>query len=260
MPALRLASILVVALGCGAVVVEEPDGVAARAGYSYCASPGNTHMCGGSCGHDACFTSCLSDFHNGSSIIQNADLGACASSPSFTHLCSGVPCADGLICTVRTTRDVTTPLATFGAMYCADESFAYLYFLNGRSDAARHSDRSAYDGRALPAESACPSAPGVSLCGGPCGSCAAGSACSGRSPSHPFGLCIPTPNSGLGASPCVRDQTHPAACGGALSCFTFAVDSESQSVADANSYWIDSTQCANAATAYPGGAFCSCPQ
>lgn len=37
---------------------------------------------------------------------------------------------------------------------------------------------------------ACPRA-GVGLCGGACGSCAAGNVCVGRSHAHPFGVCAP---------------------------------------------------------------------
>jgi hypothetical protein len=153
-------------------------------------------------------------------------------------------------------RDLqTTNIETFLRLACADERWALMYSLNGRNDLARYADRSTYTGTPLPGVSAtCPSIPNLQLCGGACGACSAGYMCMGRSPLHPYSLCVNKWSSG---GQC--DRSNPVACSSPAGyrCMTYKVDAVAQPVADAYSFCVDKAICDAAAQSYPGGVFCT---
>lgn len=123
-----------------------------------------------------------------------------------------------------------------------------LFASNGLADRVRYADWSAWDGSVLPAPTTCPQFMGWSICGGTCNPCAAGELCTGRSPGHPYSVCVPSPVSSC-ASP---NWSCPAGDG----CLLFQVDSVDQPVADANGICVPLSTCQAAATQLPGGAIC----
>jgi hypothetical protein len=256
---------------CGGAIVGNDDasGDAAVAdtrtetdtdGSSCSASSGET-LCGGSCG------TC----HTGACNLQQPVPTFDAGDPSVLRICHANnirrSCGyadDGFLCAFEdSVSTLVTPLsATMQQMDIVDTDIGSLYHQSGRDDLVRYADRAAFDGTALPS-STCPTIPGLPLCGGDCGQCPTPVypttmyACVGRSPVHPYSICAN--RNGANSFACQRDPTHPGACSGTLSCFTFMVDNASQAIADATSFMIDSAACAAAEQSYPGGAYCTCP-
>ena len=174
-------------------------------------------------------------------------------------------CSDGHLCVSTTSEpDGLVPSYRFDSMVCADVRFAEMYALNGRDDLARYADRGAYTGAPLPPPPAsCPSIPGIQLCGGACGDCPAGYVCTGRSPLHPYSLCINDWRFGHPSLPpptCIGSADAGATCydgNDKFRCLTFKVDDASQPIADQYSVCVDKSICLAAAAGYPGGASCT---
>jgi hypothetical protein len=109
-----------------------------------------------------------------------------------SHLC--VACADGNLCFLLDPRQLTAwkylgQTDAFAFFVCGGQEYGWLLAQSGHADMVRYADRSAYTNEALPEPATCPSFPGLPLCGGACGSCATGT-CMGRSPRHPYSLCV----------------------------------------------------------------------
>lgn len=97
------------------------------------------------------------------------------------------------------------------------------------------------------------------LCGGPCGkTCAPDEVCTGRSPLHPYSLCLPDLRiAGFGYT-CRADGKTPR-CPQDDYCFVFKVQPEAQAYANANGLCMGKAACQAAASALPGGALCVPP-
>lgn len=253
----------------GSLTTTDAGQTDASDGSTLCTSNG-VQLCGGPCGFDNCPEAACASF-SGDAGDPSA-LAMCYAGndggPSLLT-CAQVACVDGNTCALRSSDIVKSdPASSFALMGCANSDFSALFHLNGHNDMARYVDRAVFDGTAVPpAPSTCPAINGVPLCGGACGSCpttapypSAGYVCAGRSPLHPISMCVNVQDVVFGqAFVCQRDSTHPGQCAGALSCFTYKVDDASQTIADANSFAIDSSACVAAAASLPGGGYCTCP-
>ena len=231
------------------------DGSALDAGaVTACSGPG-MKLCGGQCGQSCPVDKCLSTFVDPKAT---AKLGICPVTGGAHFESTGCQqCGDGYLCAMLTeVWSTPDPIFDFDLMECADPGWALMYHLNGRDNLARYSDRSAYTGEPLPQSPvSCPSFPGLRLCGGACGECPTGEKCVGRSPMHPYSLCVRSWKPHEGG--CRRT---PTSCDGTpydVRCLTFNVDGPSQPVADAYSLCVDRATCEAAALYYPGGAFCT---
>ncbi len=257
--------LLALASACGGIVEGGAQDGSAEAGAgsdagdeltSACQAQGGLMLCGGQCGATCPVQpdgkGCASDLQNPQPSNQ---LGICATKSSELTLdCQ--ECSDGHVCALDSERWLqSTPEVTFGFMGCGPIGYAQMYAANGRSDLARYADRSAFTSAPLPAPSTCPSVPGLTLCGGACGSCPTGYVCTGRSPLHPYSLCVNEWSIGNG----VCQRAKPGCMDGTTKyrCLTFKVDDPSQSVADQYSICVDRSICEAAAQSYPGGAYCS---
>lgn len=267
-----------VALGCGGRAVPLDGGLDGAAdagprpdsGFTACSSPAGYNLCNGPCGA-ACppdkdgNPGCASDQPG---MPDPVDLGICETTGALSGWVAAASgfgcnqCADGHVCVLSTQRLWrTSPVETFDIMECATRDFAIMYTLAGHPEMARYADRSAYTDQPLPEPATCPSVPGITLCGGACGGCPQGYACVGRSPLHPYSLCVneaaPKEYGGL-ADTCER--SNPNSCWSDFydwRCLTFEVDGASQPVADAHGLCVDRAICDAAAQGYPGGAFCT---
>ena len=261
--------ILPTLIACGGAIAGDrdagsdavADGSAETDAASSCSTSTGESLCGGSCG------SCVEGTCNLQQPVPVFDAG----DPTVLRICRannirrGCRYADdGFLCAFEdSVSTVVTPVsATMQQMDIVDGDVAALFHANGRDDLVRYADRAAFNGAPLPSLP-CPAIPNLPLCGGECAPCPTpvyptqSYACVGRSPTHPFSICA---NRNTADSfGCQRDTTHPGACSGSLSCFTFKVDSASQAIADATSFLIDSAACAAAAQSYPGGGYCTCP-
>jgi hypothetical protein len=117
---------------------------------------------------------------------------------------------------------------------------------NDAVDRVRYADWSSWTWQPLPTPTMCPTFPGFSICGGQCGGCASGYICTGRSPNHPYGMCVSNSATGCGSG---------WACPPQQSCVVFA-DPGDQAVADLAGLCVPSSTCQALAADYPGGANC----
>lgn len=260
------------ALGCGGALAS-PDGgadagadarPAGDAGYTACTSPGGYTLCNGSCSGTPCppdkfgTPGCRSDEPG---RPRPADLGICSTTggDDVPPVADCELCPDGHVCALSSQRWWSArPADMFRLMDCGPQDWAIMYTLAGRPDMARYADRSAYTSQPLPSPATCPSVPGLTLCGGPCGGCPSGYVCVGRSPLHPYSLCVNDGGQTGVAWSCDRNVGND--CKESLydrRCLTFKVDDASQPVADGNSLCVDRAICEAAAKGYPGGAFCT---
>lgn len=108
--------------------------------------------------------------------------GLCSDYDLPSRLC-GI-CHDGEVCVVLGVDPEFAPM-------CVTESLGRLFWLHGRGGRVMYADWTPYTGEPLPEPTECPPPNGqVTLCGGNCGGCDAGRVCSGRSPTHPYGICV----------------------------------------------------------------------
>ncbi len=126
-----------------------------------------------------------------------------------------------------------------------------LFAVNGASDRVRYADFYPWTGDALPTPTTCPTFTGFSICGGDCGPCASDELCTGRSPMHPYGLCMPTPTTTNG---CGSAQNW--ACASGTECVVFQSSGDGQQIADAYGLCMATAACEAIASSYPGGAIC----
>jgi len=89
-------------------------------------------------------------------------------------------CFDGEVCA----RLPTTP-------FCVPEDLGASLWARGAGDQVLYADYTPYTGEPLPRPSECPApVADVTLCGGSCGGCGPEYFCTGRSPTHPYGICL----------------------------------------------------------------------
>lgn len=115
---------------------------------------------------------------------------------------------------------------------------------HGQVDRLGYADYGVWTGAPLPEPKTCPSIPDVPTCGGYCGGCPVGQICTGRSPLHPYGICV-----------AVSDATCPT-CSADKGCFTFKVEPAHQAVADTVGFCLPLKECQALAANLPGGGFC----
>jgi len=130
-------------------------------------------------------------------------------------------------------------------------------FLAARGEAARlaYADRGSWTGEPLPLPTECPVVDGLQLCGGRCGGCPDGEGCTGRSPLHPWGLCIPEREIGDQHAVCSA-RKGSTGCEWGSSCFVFTVDAAHQGIADSKGLCLPRALCDAAAAGLPGGGRC----
>jgi len=257
---------LAAAVGCGGRVIgadagqdaSGSDAVVETDGWTACSSPRGAVVCGGPNQCDpACPTAdaggCGIDLFGGGPdgslrecTYPDAPLGK---DPSG----SCAECEDSFLCIdpyPGKSGAYPSPIA------CVSPDYGVLYQGSGYGKYVSYADHGTYTNSSLPSPATCPPVAGITLCGGSCGSCPPGYVCVGRSPLHPYSLCVndesqTPPNTG---SYCHRGVDH---CDSGRECFTFKVDDAAQPLADGDSLCVDQSICQAAAAGYPGGAYCT---
>jgi hypothetical protein len=147
-------------------------------GWTQCAAPGDLAVCGGP-------RRCKSS--NGCGPLSpGGHLGSCESSMVE-------PCVQGLTSEINIGCLLTPDgdICVYDFLY-APYDLGTLMSKNGGAADVTYADHGAWTGAPLPAPAACPVESGFSLCGPHCAPCPSGGSCTGRSPLHPYGICVPT--------------------------------------------------------------------
>lgn len=244
----------------GGAEFAEPDsasivdgGEEGAGGWTQCSAPGDVKICGGqgtACWGNVAACNCppFTDEANAGESIASNDLATCTSSPGL-----GYDCPDGTVM-VAVPASTADPDPDLAAYQCVPEDVGILYAKNGWSRAVRYADYSLYTGDSVPRPpTSCPSIPGLTLCGGACGSCPSGQVCTGRSPLHPYSFCVPHYKGNT--DQIKANGSKYAACGQGYGCFAFTVQARAQSLAYLDTDCIPADMCA-AAKNLPGGAQC----
>lgn len=213
-----------------------PDVVDSPTGPTGCVSASGYAVCGGA--HD-CFPSppapdcqdCYSFGSDAAALCQNAAL---PHAPLPGIATDGQVYADG----VGDGQWEPFPFEV-GELFAGD----------GLGARVRYADWSSWTGAALPAPTSCPSFANFTICGGNCGRCPTGDICTGRSPGHPYGFCIPSQASGC-------DETQGWSCPSGQPCAVFSDSAPDQPLANKSGICMDSAGCMSLAGNYPGGAQC----
>lgn len=141
-----------------------------------------------------------------------------------------------------------------GIFSCVPYEIGVLYAQSGAADSVRYGDLGLWRNEPIPATAgACPTVPGMTLCGPGCGTCAANERCVGRAPLHPTGFCMPA----TGPSVTCAVATAQTDCPAWDKCFTFTVEPAAQAIADEYGYCVPTASCSTLATSLPGGGKCS---
>jgi hypothetical protein len=268
-----LAFTMLLLAACGGQITGDGDG-GADAGtgdaadasgsvtYDACSGSDGIKLFGGICGQNDC----------SATVVPPAELGVCFETSAKLY----GPCdranfkrsIDGDVCVPTSVNpDAGLPNAQLAIAYsaAADVGYAIMYAKNGFGSWCHYADRSTYDGTPVPdAPASCPAVSGFELCGGACGDCPQGEYCIGRSPLHPYSVCVTDYSKALEPVPgeCVRGAPLAGDCMGNAqnppsACLTFRVSDADQPFADQTGICTEKSICMAAAAAYPGGAYCT---
>jgi hypothetical protein len=155
---------------------------------------------------------------------------------------------DGMIILTMGSSFATPPLIWHQVPFSAGVIVAN----HGQAERLGYADRGKWTGDPIPQPTECPSLKDVHTCGGYCGGCPVGEICTGRSPLHPYGLCIRT-NAGICS---LVPEVNGSTCESGERCFVFTVEPEHQIAADAEGFCMPKAECEATAATLPGGGRC----
>lgn len=142
------------------------------------------------------------------------------------------------------------PLCSWLHGICVSQSLCEGFASEGFPQACIWADKTNWTPGETIAPPACDCPADGILCGGSCGDCASGEVCSGRSPTHPFGVCV-----AKNSRDCRRDGS--LACPSGFACLTYVVEAANQTLADENGTCLPVDRCAATGRVLPGGANCT---
>jgi hypothetical protein len=244
--------VAVFSTACGATTSDAPGnsvpegGVGIDAGLSPdakiedCLSDEGVHVCGTSAGCYQAGPDCdcaLSGTPFGPETDAGVpEVGVCLNTLDGLSLRPCGSCYDGEVCVKLYYDDPV----------CTSESLGRLLWVHGAVDRVLYADLTPYTGEPLPEPTECPSDNGeLELCGGNCGGCGADQYCSGRSPTHPYGICV---DSGI------VHCDNSSFCEDGQACLLLATSSASGALFP--STCVNADSCASLASSVPGGAVC----
>jgi len=162
--------------GAGLDAGLDPD-----ASLAECVSAAGARICGAKAGCFSEDSSCECFWFLGAPEEGDvADYSVCGDAFDVIPLRICGYCFDGEVC-------ARLPNAPF----CVPEDLGAKLWARGAGDQVLYADYTTYTGEPLPRPAACPApVADVTLCGGSCGGCGPEHFCTGRSPTHPYGICL----------------------------------------------------------------------
>lgn len=184
------------------------------------------------------------------------------STQALTDLEITFPCPDGNVYVDETGCPAfdSGPAVGTKPFGCAPYDVGQLMAKNGSAENARYADLGIWTGDPLPSTAVCPTLDKITVCGGSCGGCPNGLVCTGRSPLHPVGFCVPPSPTTNQCNPNDANPLNPRICAIGQGCFTFKVQSEAQAEADRFGMCVPMDECQALAANLPGGGTCTPPQ
>lgn len=261
---MRGAAIWLVALlaGCGGDVDSDGTGGGAGAGGSAGGGGTATGGQGGAAGSidggwEACSTPEIAvcgpgcpDKRPGCSVClsakDEADFGICGESITLPIMITTPHDGEVLV----TTTETIVPEQS-GALVGLPFAFGVFLAQQGQAGRVAYADRGVFTSEPIPAPTSCPSLAVGQVCGGYCGGCPIGLLCTGRSPLHPYGICVPDNDPRTCRYPAEKGHT----CKSAEACFIFTVEAERQPLANRMGFCMPKELC-EAYRTLPGGAEC----
>lgn len=262
---LALALTLTVAEGCGGKIAagDVADGGSDTLSDAIppdaepiesCAYANGVRACGSLCprAQEDCFPACL---RAGNVENSEAPVGFCVADASkmgeTKDLCAY--CDPGTVCRIAwPATGPTAPNDSFGVLSCVTPLYCEALHKLGFDAACLWNDKTWWhSGESIP-ERPCPAGGQEGgLCGGACGDCASGLVCTGRSPSHPAGVCAPLYHN------CGVDPTVATGCLSGEACAVWNVGSGgSQTYANLDGFCMPVDDCRRARGALSGGLLC----
>lgn len=145
---------------------------------------------------------------------------------------------------------VDPSFSSAGAWYAYPYEVGALFANNGGAARVRYADWTPWNDAPLPLSNVCPTFSDFRICGGNCAICLTLEDCTGRSPNHPYGLCV-----GAGCRISTVDGGWYG-CGAGESCLVFQSSTDGQPLANLAGFCFDNSTCQHAELQYPGGATC----
>jgi hypothetical protein len=206
-----------------------------ESGWTQCSAPGGLRVCGGAyCPTGPSTDKCVTLFPAGIGCKPGSAVDACVIAPKQdSEFGSCFLPSDGKICLGP-------------GLLSAPYDMGVLFAKNGGAARVSYADNGLWTDAALPDPASCPTEKGFQLCGPHCAQCPSSQVCTGRSPLHPYGLCVPTHTANYCRNGCDSD----AGPGG---CLIWLVEAQAQKLADENAFCMPLPQCQAAAAGYPGG-------
>jgi hypothetical protein len=172
--------------------------------------------------------------------------GLCGDATANAHLAGCTACLEGDACSLINPR----------ALECVPKAVCDEKLLVGESGCF-FPDKTAYTAASIPDPAQCPVAVtgAPPFCAGSCGACPTGLTCTGRSPTHPVGLCLPFVKLGQPVSPnslCSKD----APCETGALCFVYTTNPADTPFAQEYGMCIDAAVCPSLASTLQGGGAC----
>jgi hypothetical protein len=155
------------------------------------------------------------------------------------------------ICTVCDEGQLCASMSAYPSPVCVQAALCDRLAQSGMSTACWWSDKTTWaPGQTIPTASCPVTAGGLGICGEACPTCGDGLFCTGRSPTHPLGVCA-----GVYSQAC--NGPGGATCAASEACFSFKSDSASnQDISNHYGFCMPTVRCKGLRGTLPGGAFC----
>ncbi len=278
--ALTLALVAAASLACGSTVVIDGTGAAGEgAADGTAASGAGASASGGFASHAPCMSAdgvrvCGGDEDCPELAPPECPGFGCTSAldrddfePSVAGVCwADVDGAAGLQC--HACRDGEACVQRYpDQLVCVSVTVCEALWDLGARDVCRWADKSRYDHQPLPPapSTPCPEGEHGFMCGGSCGDCQDDERCTGRSPSHPYGICAfhakAGPNPEVQVPRCIMNEQGDVieSCSQPSSsplCAVFETAPEDASAAHRYGVCLFDVVCLHLAEVLPGGLRC----
>jgi hypothetical protein len=186
---------------------------------------------------------------------KNSPFGTCQfAAPPQCGMCG----SDGHLC-------AASYFGTILGLDCVDTAVCDRLESDGFEDACNYTDTTRRTKTLVPTPACPPNGRELGMCGGACGACVGDAQCTGRSPTHPFGVCEPLHllNSTTGDTIANRRcdfgvKYFSPWCPDGYACASFRVGSaDDQVIADSFGFCLNLDKCKQLRSSLPGGLRCA---